>query len=112
MVLCPAEPPHFRFRRKGTGIFAVVLDERYRAALNFCGSQSGRDPDKGRRPAYPSGGNPCTSGSEAVLVCRKIYAQDIDPKLFVDGSIERNYNGSDYHRVFTGEIVKCLASGD
>ncbi len=43
-----------------------------------------------------------------VLACRKIYAQDINPGLFLDPRIETMYPQKDYHRMFVGEIEKCL----
>lgn len=90
------------------------FDERYRDALNYCGSHSGRDSDKSKATGLtPAGGNPVYfAEARLVLVCRKLYFQDIDPAKFIDDSIERNYNGSDYHRVYSAEIVKCLAKDE
>ena len=45
--------------------------------------------------------------AELVIVCKKIYKQDIDPKCFLDPTIEKNYNG-DYHRMYVGQIEKVL----
>jgi len=90
------------------------FDETYRAALNLCGEKSGRDIDKagaaGITPVFFQGGsvNGAVSFREArdIIICKKIYAQDIDPALFLDKeSIEKNYHGKDYHRLFIGEIV-------
>ena len=89
------------------------FDEAFRPALNLCGVKSGYDTDKataaGLTPVYFEGGpaKGTVSFSEArdVLFCKKIYAQDIDPAFFLDGSIEKNYNGNDYHRLYIGEIT-------
>jgi len=43
-----------------------------------------------------------------ALVCRKLYSQDFDPRLFLDPEIEDLYPNKDYHRVFIGEITRCL----
>ena len=43
-----------------------------------------------------------------VLVCRKIYFQDISPDRFLDPTIEGMYPKKDYHRMYVGEIKKCL----
>lgn len=83
--------------------------EQYREILRFCGSQSGRDTDKiaatGLIPkASPSGG---VLFSQAYLAfeCRKIYHSDIDPLMFLDHAIGKNYPKKDYHRMYIGEII-------
>ncbi len=86
--------------------------EEYREALTFCGRHSGRDGDKcaqtGMTPCFDEAA-PYFEQAELVLICRKLYAQDMDPALFLDDAIENNYHGSDYHRVYIGEIVKVLS---
>jgi hypothetical protein len=45
-----------------------------------------------------------------VLECRKLYAQDIDPDRFVDQTISpQTYPQRDFHRMYIGEIMRCLA---
>ncbi len=88
------------------------FDEAYREALTFCGRHSGRDHDKcaetGLTPRFDEAA-PYFEEAQLVLICRKLYAQDMDPSLFLDERIEDNYHGADYHRVYIGEIVKVLA---
>jgi len=87
--------------------------EEKRSALDLCGKQSGRDTDKaaaaGLSPVYFDEGleRGALSFAEArdILFCRKVYNQDIDPALFLDKSIEKNYNGNNYHRMYIGEII-------
>lgn len=43
--------------------------------------------------------------AELILECRKIYFDDIAPARFLDPTIEKNYGGKDYHRLYTGEVV-------
>ena len=88
------------------------FDERYREALNFIGTHSGRDSDKLRQ----TGLNPETtphkgvafSEARLILECRKLYFQDLNPDNFLDPSIRELYPLSDYHRMFVGEVVNCL----
>lgn len=47
-----------------------------------------------------------------MLACRKIYFQDISPERFLDPKIEDMYPQKDYHRMYAGEIVKCLHKGE
>ena len=43
--------------------------------------------------------------AELLVECRKMYWVDLEPKQFLDPSIENNYPLKDYHRVYFGEIV-------
>ena len=90
-------------------LFTVsFFGEEYKKALAFCGRNSGRDVDKAKEAGLTPAeikGSMSFEEAEIVLVCKKLAFQDIDPKGFLDESIENNYNG-DYHRVYIGEIVK------
>jgi flavin reductase (DIM6/NTAB) family NADH-FMN oxidoreductase RutF len=87
------------------------FEDRYRDVLTYCGTKSGRDVDKiaqtGLSPAFD--GNVIYFGeARLVFVCRKIYTQDIIPGNFVDSGIEKFYPNKDYHRMYVGEILRCL----
>ena len=89
-----------------------VFDEKYRPALNYCGSHSGRDGDKisaaGLTPAYDDG-VPYFQEAKAVFLCKKLYRQDFDPACFLDKSLDAaNYPKKDYHKMFIGSIEKVL----
>lgn len=75
-----------------------------------CGSQSGRDVDKtketGLIPVYDQG--VYFEQAEIVLICKKIYVSDVDPKNFLDPSLDEKWYNNDYHRMYVGEIVKTL----
>ena len=87
-------------------------EESWRDALDFCGTQSGRDVDKaaetGLMPTEIEGGV-AFEQARLVLVCRKLYQSDIDPGRFVDPSIDSNYPAKDYHRLYIGEVIHCLS---
>ena len=90
------------------------FNEKYRAALSLCGEKSGRDTDKakdaGLTPIYfpdgPVSGAVSFKEAQDIIICKKLYTQDIDPALFLDAEIEKLYNGTDYHRLFVGEIIR------
>lgn len=91
------------------------FEEHYRKALSFCGSHSGRDTDK----IKGAGLTPVKKGNfvyfdeaRLVLACRKLYFQDINQEHFLDEKINDMYPQKDYHRMYIGEIVKCLRKGD
>ena len=95
---------------KSEGFTLSVLPGALKPALNLLGSKSGRDGDKiaaaGLHPiASKHVSAPSFQEAELVVECKKIYWQDIDPKYFLDSSIEEHYPKNDYHRVYFGEIL-------
>lgn len=77
--------------------------------LRFCGSHSGRDTDKsvgaGLTPLSTPEGSVAFRQARVILVCRKLYHQDMDPTLFLTEEINRYYADKDYHRLYVGEIL-------
>ena len=102
----------FGFLNRSPGFTLSFFEERHRAALEYCGSHSGRDGDK----AAAAGLTPVFDGPDTVLfrearmaiVCRTLHRQDLDPAGFLDPAIEGFYPKSDYHRLFVGAIEKVL----
>jgi len=87
------------------------LEEQYRDILMYCGTKSGRDVNKViETNLTPIFGNGTVFFAEARLVmeCRKIYVQDITPGNFLDQTMNEYYPKKDYHRIYVGEIVRCL----
>jgi len=102
----------FGFMEKNDRFTLSFFTERYRAALNLCGTKSGRDTDKARATGLTpvAGRRGFTSFAQArmVLECRKLYFQDLNPKAFLDSAIIKNYPKRDFHRMYIGEITRCL----
>jgi flavin reductase (DIM6/NTAB) family NADH-FMN oxidoreductase RutF len=87
-----------------------VFPEAHRDRLSWLGSKSGRDVDKingsGLSPASSRKvASPGFEEAELVIECRKRYFDDLEPRHFLDPSIESNYPKKDYHRMYFGEIV-------
>lgn len=81
---------------------------KYRSVLNLCGTKSGRDIDKMKEPGLtPIEESGCVYFEEArlVLVCKKIYYQDLIPAQFLDSEIDSHYPNQDHHRMYIGEIL-------
>ena len=78
-----------------------------------CGRQSGRDVDKaalcGLEPLFIDS-TVTFKQARMTLICRKLYAQDMEPECFIDKSLFSNYPSDDYHRVYVGEIERVLIS--
>jgi len=88
------------------------FDETYRKALDYCGSHSGKDVDKmaetGLTPVANESGGIYFEEARIVLVCRTIYTHDISPAHFLDPKINEAYPKKDYHRMYVGEVIRCL----
>lgn len=102
----------YEFLEKNPTFTLSFFSSRFRKALMLCGTKSGRDMDK----VHESGLTPVFDGdavffkqARMMLECKKIYFQDIVPGNFLVSGIERFYPEKDYHRMYVGEIVRCLS---
>ena len=86
--------------------------EEYRKALSLCGSKSGREVDKARECGFTvcaaACGAPYFEEADLVLVCRKRFAQPMDPAAIPADVKEKYYQAEDYHTLYIGEIVEVL----
>ena len=90
-----------------------AFPEKYRQDLQTLGTLSGRKERKlaktgltlkaSRRVAAPA-----YNEASLILECRKIYCQDMDPRGFIDKTIQDNYAANDYHRIYFGEILSAF----
>ncbi len=103
----------YSFMERSSRFTLSFFAARYRQALLFCGTHSGREHDKaaatGLRPFSPIAGTVSFRQARLILVCRKLYTTDLDPARFLDYRIDRNYPNKDYHRLYIGEIVRCFS---
>lgn len=100
----------FGYMEKNELFTLSFFDEEQRDALRFCGSHSGRDCDKAKETGLtPMFLENTTSFKQAnmVIICRKLYAQDMDEKFLSDEKLKA-LCGDDMHKAFIGEIVKVL----
>lgn len=85
--------------------------EEYKKALAFCGRNSGRDCDKAKETGLTPieiDSSMSFEESETVIVCKKLFYQDIDPKGFTEKELDTaNYPQKDYHRMYVGEVIAC-----
>ena len=83
-----------------------------REALRYCGTKSGRDGDKfaatGLTVARTAEGTPFVGEANLVLVCRKLYADDLKEGSFIQPEMLRHYPAKDYHRFYICEITDVL----
>ena len=105
----------FGLLRSGPEFTLNVLPDSMRAALDLCGTRSGRELDKWAaagltRVPSETVGVPRVAGAELALECRVIATFPIDPSRFLDSAIESLYPLKDYHTAFVGEVLAAFAS--
>ena len=90
----------------------AFFGEEWRKALSLCGSKSGRDVDKVKECGFTvktaACGAPYFEQADLVLVCRKRFAQEMDPANIPQDVKEKWYPNQDYHTMYIGEIVEVL----
>lgn len=86
------------------------LPEEYRKALNYMGTVSGRDTDKMKESGLHvtvQDEVPAFEESRMVLVCRKLFVQEMKEESFLQQEIvEKWYPNKDYHTLYIAEIEK------
>lgn len=86
--------------------------DEMREALVYCGKNSGRDVDKVKAVGITPVLNekiPYFAEGKLVLICKKLYRQEMNPNNFIDKTIiHKQYSDNDYHVIFIGEIEKAL----
>ena len=95
-----------------------VLPADMKNAMALCGTKSGRDMDKikecGLTVRAGAGGAPFFEEAELVLVCRTLYAQDLEPACVLPAGEEKilpSYGAKGgWHRAYTGEIVEAYSA--
>ncbi len=102
----------YRFTERFSRFTLSFFSPRYRPALTFCGTHSGRNVDKpratGLTPVLTGTAAVCFREARFVLECRKLYRQDLAAGCFLDRALQKKvYPKRDFHRIYIGEIVKC-----
>jgi len=103
----------YQFTEESNFFTLSFFEEKYRDALNYCGTYSGRDVNKiekcGFTPLQIESDVISFEEAKLIITARKIYYQDINPLNFIDTGIDKNYPKKDYHRMYIGEIIKAYS---
>lgn len=87
-------------------------DEEYRKTLRYLGTVSGRDEDKIKQANLHinhTNDIPYFEEANTVLLCRKLYAQEMNEESFIDASlIDKNYATKDFHMMYVVEIEDII----
>ena len=96
-------------------LYTLCFFDGRKKELGYLGTHSGREEDKvaavGLTPAFGDG---YTYFEEAklVLVCKKLYAQDLAGSFVTDaGPIDKFYGkAGNWHRMYIGQVVAAYAN--
>lgn len=100
----------------GDAFTLSAFPEEYRAALQFCGSKSGKDvqnkiAEAGLTLDSCSVAAPSFAEAELVIECRKIFESVMTEDQFIDReNLEKWYPQRDLHRIWFGEIVRITGT--
>lgn len=104
----------YEFMERQDYFTVSVLGAEEKKTMALCGTRSGRELDKvkacGLTVRYGAGDAPFFEEAEAVLVCRKLYAQDMTAACSAPGGekILPHYGEKGgWHRIYTGEVVEA-----
>lgn len=94
----------------------AVFPEEYHEKLIYLGRTSGRDEDKitkaGLTVEYYEG-IPYFAEAKQVFIVRKLYAQELEEKNFIDDSVvDKVYPEKDFHTLYIGSVQQVLVSDD
>lgn len=102
----------FEFTETEDYFSLCFFGEEDKSALMFCGRNSGKDCDKaketGLTPIFIDG-VPCFAQASLVLICKKMYAQQMQNSCATSDEVLTHYGENEpYHTFYIGEIVKAF----
>ncbi|MPN14819.1 hypothetical protein SDC9_162148 [bioreactor metagenome] len=87
------------------------FDREFKEEVEYFGKVSARQEDKMQKTGLTLSYEqdiPYFHEARLVILCQKIYRQDLDPTGFVNFSAEPFYRSGDYHKTYVGRILKIL----
>ena len=101
-----------QFLDAGETFSLTVLPEEYRDTYKYLGTVSGYQEDKMEKAnltILEDGDTPYFEEASTVLICRKLYAQDMLPECMTNDWVDAKcYPDKDYHTLYVAEIEKVL----
>lgn len=90
----------------------TFYEDGQKEMLGYMGRVSGRDEDKlanAKLTTVMDGETPYFAEAKTVLLCRKMYAQEMKEACFIDqDAVAKWYPNGDYHTMYVCEIQKVL----
>ena len=101
------------FMEKSEYFTVSFFSEAYREDLKILGSKSGRDGNKlslTKLTACAFGGCVGYKEAEQVLLCKKIYRQDLDLSEIPESAVRTYYLKEAPHTIYIGQVIDILNS--
>ena len=102
----------YKFTEENDYMTLTFFPREYHEALTILGTKSGRDCDKvaeSKLTPIEVDGTVTFEEASYVLVCKKLYYEDIKKENFLDQiPLTRNYPQEDFHRMYIVKIEKIL----
>ena len=100
----------YQFLEEQPAFSLAFFSEEYRKQLQYCGKASGRNENKiqvcGFTPLFYQEQVPYFKEARLTVICRKIYAQDLNRSFLSDTQLRSAVYGSGGdHRMYVGEII-------
>lgn len=111
VAICFINPTRYTYQlmEKNDTYTLTFYTEAYREALQYCGSNSGKNQDKvrgsGLTPVTTPEGSKAFSEAWLIIECRKLVSQSLTPESVSNEQIREEWIGKQLHKMFIGEII-------
>ncbi|MDR0746122.1 MAG: DUF4468 domain-containing protein [Mediterranea sp.] len=111
VAICFINPTRYTYQlmEKDDTYTLTFYTEAYRGALQYCGTNSGRDTDKvkgsGLSPITTPDGSQAFSEAWLIIECRKLVSQSITPEAISNEAVRNEWAGKQLHKMYIGEII-------
>ena len=89
-----------------------MLDARFKIDLSYLDRDSRKNEDKISKTDLNVDfieNTPYFKEASLVMICKKLYAQNLEPNCFIDKSLDNKwYENKDYHTMYVSEIQKIF----
>ncbi|WP_321330816.1 DUF4468 domain-containing protein [uncultured Bacteroides sp.] len=111
VMFCFINPTRYTYQLMETNdtYTLTFYTEAYRSALNYCGTNSGKNTDKvkgsGLTPITTPTGSKAFAEAWLIIECRKLVSQSLTPEAVSNKNIKEQWTGKQMHKMFIGEII-------
>lgn len=101
----------YEYMEKNQYFTLSFYTDAYKPDLKLLGTRSGRDGDKVAMTSLtpvPAGESTTFAQAKMTLLCRKLYAQELDAAAIPAEIAETQYGNEAPHKMYIGEVVSIL----
>jgi Conserved protein/domain typically associated with flavoprotein oxygenases, DIM6/NTAB family len=111
IAMCFINPTRYTYQlmEKNDTYTFTFYTEAYRQALQYCGSNSGKNTDKvkgsGLTPISTPEGSMAFGEAWLIIECRKLVSQSLTPEAISNEKVKEEWSGKQLNKMFIGEII-------